>query len=518
MTVGGSGRAICAALLMLGILTGCTASRASSGASGTVSASPPAVASGAGSTTTTGTPVQSSGSTAASSVTSGKATAKPSAGESSSPAAQSGAPSGSGTASDSSASLPTTPAGHQAAWFLGELARLPISAGDADAHFDSQFLAALPAARLNVTLATIGPLQVVSITSSTPARLLFTASSQVGKLDVAVSVDGAGKINGLRLAPAGTLSSTAPSIPGSWAGVDAAVTSVGPDVEYLAAEVNGRGCRAIHGIAASTVAPLGSAFKLIVLDALARTVDAGTVTWDQQLTVTNNVKSLPSGQLQSKPTGTRVSVEQAATLMISISDNTAADMLIGLVSRRSIEHAMTAAGITDPARNIPFPTTRELFQLKLRDWPRLANRYLAADSGGRSGILTSLDPLALPAASPWTTPRHIDTLEWFASPTDICKLYADLMALAARPSLTPLNKILSANTGEIPVDAKDWPTIWFKGGSEPGVLTLNYLATSGTGKTYVVSLMVADPNHPLPDSATASLLAAAAGALHLAKT
>ena len=516
MTADRSGRATCAALLTLGILTGCTASPASGGASGTASASPPAVTSGAGSTTTAGTPVESSCSTPASSRTSDKTTAQPSAAESSSPAAQS--PSGSGTSSDSSASLPTTPAGRQAAWFLDELARLPISDGDADAHFDSQFLAALPTAKLNATLATIGPLQVVSICSSTPARLLFTASSQAGKLDVAVSVDGAGKINGLRLAPAGTLSSTAPSIPGSWAGVDAAVTSVGPDVEYLAAEVDGRGCRAIHGIAASTAAPLGSAFKLIVLDALARTIDAGTVTWDQQLTVTNNVKSLPSGELQSKPAGTRVSVEQTATLMISISDNTAADMLIGLVGRESVEHAMTAAGIADPARNIPFPTTRELFQLKLRDWPSLANRYLAADSDDRSGILMSLDPLALPSASPWTTSRDIEKLEWFASPADICKLYADLMALATRPSLAPLTKILSANTGDIPVDAKDWPTIWFKGGSEPGVLTLNYLATSGTGKTYVVSMMVADPDHPLPESATGSLLAAAAGALHLATT
>jgi beta-lactamase class A len=282
--------------------------------------------------------------------------------------------------------------------------------------------------------------------------------------------------------------------------------------------VDGSGCRAIHGIAASTAAPLGSAFKLIVLDALARTIDAGTVTWDQQLTVTNNVKSLPSGELQTKPAGTRVSVEQAATMMISISDNTAADMLIGLVGRQSVEHAMTAVGIADPARNIPFPTTRELFQLKLRDWPSLANRYLAADSAGRSGILMSLDPLALPSASPWTTSRDIETLEWFASPADICKLYADLMALSTRPSLAPLKKILSANTGEIPVDAKAWPTIWFKGGSEPGVLTLNYLATSVTGKTYVVSMMVADPDHPLPEPATASLLAAAAGALQLART
>ena len=58
---------------------------------------------------------------------------------------------------------------------------------------------------------------------------------------------------------------------------------------------------------------------------------------------------------------------------------------------------------------------------------------------------------------------------------------------------------------------------WFKGGSEPGVLTLNYLATTRTGQTYVASVLAANPAAPLaPDSATLTLISAVKGALQLA--
>jgi hypothetical protein len=39
--------------------------------------------------------------------------------------------------------------------------------------------------------------------------------------------------------------------------------------------------------------------------------------------------------------------------------------------------------------------------------------------------------------------------------------------------------------------------VWFKGGSEPGVLTLGWLATDNHGKTFVVEAMVS--NHQALD-------------------
>jgi len=64
---------------------------------------------------------------------------------------------------------------------------------------------------------------------------------------------------------------------------------------------------------------------------------------NQSLTITAQLKSLPSGELQTKPDGTQISVQDVATKMISISDNTAADMLISLVGRPAVEAALPRA-------------------------------------------------------------------------------------------------------------------------------------------------------------------------------
>jgi beta-lactamase class A len=106
---------------------------------------------------------------------------------------------------------------------------------------------------------------------------------------------------------------------------------------------------------------------------------AGTVHWNQPLTVTAQLKSLPSGELQNEPDGTQISVQDTAAKMISVSDNTAANMLINLVGRPAVEAALTTTGMADPALDRPFLTTRELFILKLDQWPALGppDRHLA---------------------------------------------------------------------------------------------------------------------------------------------
>ena len=50
--------------------------------------------------------------------------------------------------------------------------------------------------------------------------------------------------------------------------------------------------------------------------------------------------------------------------MNSLSDNTAADMLTGLVGL-PVEDALTATGMTSPALDRPVLTTREIYVLKL---------------------------------------------------------------------------------------------------------------------------------------------------------
>jgi beta-lactamase class A len=420
------------------------------------------------------------------------------------------------------ASLPDTPVGAQARWLFGAVVHPPIPAAAITAHFDRAFLGKVTPAQLNSVLGQVKTLRLDAITLSTAADLVMTVTvNGQTQLKVSMAVDSAGLISGLLFQPAGT--PAAPPVPTTWAGVDRQVSSVAPEVRMLVAAVNGNACRPIHAIGAGTPAPLGSAFKLYVLDALARAVASGKVSWNQPLTITSQLKSLPSGELQNEPDGTRVSVRQAADDMISVSDNTAATMLTALVGRTAVEQAATASGMADPGLDVPFLTTRELFVLKLIDWPRLAGSYLARGAAGRQAMLTStIDRVpysTLTAANPaaWTAPRDIDSLEWFASPTDICHVYASLATLARQPDLAPVAAALQINNGGIGLDPSQWRTVWFKGGSEPGVLTLNYLATTRGGQSYVVSVLAEKPAAPMAETTAAlTLLSAIKGAFELA--
>ena len=77
--------------------------------------------------------------------------------------------------------------------------------------------------------------------------------------------------------------------------------------------------------------------------------------------------------------------------------------------------------------------------------------------------------------------------------------------------------MLSVNDDGLQLDPATWQTTWFKGGSEPGVLTLAYLATTRTGKSYVVTVLAEDPSRPLYEAvAIPAILSAVKGAFTLA--
>jgi Beta-lactamase enzyme family/ORF 12 gene product N-terminal len=423
-----------------------------------------------------------------------------------------------------SRTVPDAAVGTQLTWFLGAVAEVPWSRQVIQAHFDSGFLAQVSPDQINSLLEEVSVRLGASLTGvlwQDPARdpVTLRAVADIGGLQsaVTISVDSAGLISGLLLMPY-------QPPPASWAQADQDLAALAPDASLLVARVSPDGnCTPVHQVAASAARPLGSMFKLFVLGALAHQIAAGRVSWTQELTVTDAVKSPGSGSLQDDPDGTRISVQQTAAMMVSTSDNTAADMLIGLVGRSAVQ-AQDRQWSDHAALNVPFLTARESLLLKIINYPALANRYLSLAPGQRAAFLaSSVDPLPFNQAQlqnlsqAWTGPRDIDTIEYFASPDDICRAFAGLQQLAAQPALAPLGSILSASNGDIELDPAQWPTVWFKGGSEPGVLTLGYLATNSRGQTFVVVGMLADPAAAPPPQATAGLLAIAQGAFGLVR-
>jgi hypothetical protein len=231
--------------------------------------------------------------------------------------------------------------------------------------------------------------------------------------------------------------------------------------------------------------------------------------------VTAAVKVGGSGVLQGDPDGTTLTVEQTAIKMISESDNTAADMLLALVGRRAVE-AEVNTWSSHGSLDVPFLSVAEMFVLKWHDFPSLAEHYLSLSPPDRQAYLTStIDKIPDTALSTSNSPRDINSIEWFASPEDICHAFAGLSALETEPGLSPINTILSTNSGGIELKASTWPRIWFKGGAEPGVLTLGYLARDRSGRTYVVVAMLENPKKVIAASSTLLGLGVVRGALDL---
>ena len=243
---------------------------------------------------------------------------------------------------------------------------------------------------------------------------------------------------------------------------------------------------------------LASEFKLFVLGALADQVATGQVRWNQQLTVETSSKApgirRDPDRSRFSLDGTKVSVQRDGDQEISISDNTAADMLINLVGRSAVESQVQHWSSTSELDS-PFLTTPGDVPLALRRLPALANAYLNRTPSAREAFLELVggSPLTPAQVRESTEPRAIDNIEWFGSPDDICRAFVGLQQLSRQPKLSPNRVTSSRGTGAASGSTLfGWPTVWFKGGSEPGVLTLGYLATNSKGQAFVVSAMLSN--------------------------
>ncbi len=107
-----------------------------------------------------------------------------------------------------------------------------------------------------------------------------------------------------------------------------------------------------------------------MLSTLVQEIKAGKRKWSDVVPL--EVHSVPSGQMQDWPIGSPVTLHTLATMMISISDNTATDALIRVLGREAVAAEMVASGHAEPSRNIPMLTTVEFFALKSGDPARIA--------------------------------------------------------------------------------------------------------------------------------------------------
>jgi hypothetical protein len=254
---------------------------------------------------------------------------------------------------------------------------------------------------------------------------------------------------------------------------------------FLVAKLKGTTIEPLASWNPDTSLALGSAFKLYVLATLLKEVNAGMRRWDDVIYLDSASRVFPSGIMHGWPVGTAVTLATAATLMISISDNTATDLLIHTLGRKYIEAMLHEAGNTHLERDIPFLTTLENFKLKETNHD-FGKEYVALTTEQKRTYLDT-KIAKFPRDSVGHAEGMIDKIEWFASPNDIANVLKYIRDHSASGEGHRVRDILAVNPG-LAVDNAKWDYIGYKGGSEPGVLNLSFLLRSkATGEWYAVT-------------------------------
>ncbi|MEO6418807.1 MAG: serine hydrolase [Polyangiaceae bacterium] len=325
------------------------------------------------------------------------------------------------------------------------------------AWFQPAFLAQVPASKIDTVtqgvVASSGKLRSVRALTE-PQRYELVFEKGIWEATIVVTD---GKIEGLLVRPAGVAATT----------IEEAVAPFRALPGRYGFTVIADGKTLTHANEGDALA-VGSSFKLAVLVELRDRIEKQKkLAWESVVKLDPKWKSLPSGMLQDWPAQTPVTVQSLASLMISISDNTATDTLIHLLGR-------AALGSSGGGQNRPFLTTADMFRLKAKGSDALLERFQKATPAQREKMLDEVEKLPLPHAEDY--PKGVTALdvEWFFSPAELC-------AYMARVHDLPL---MGINPGV--AKKSDWDRIAYKGGSEPGVINMTSWVTKGS-KSYCVS-------------------------------
>ncbi|MEH6789541.1 serine hydrolase [Parasphingorhabdus sp.] len=369
--------------------------------------------------------------------------------------------------------------------------------------FDENFRNAVPPAQFRVLTAQVRaqhgkPLAIESIVpqnaNSATVRIRFERA--IGTVTLALEAGSPHRISGLLLT-----------------GFEAAAASVDELLAMIEALPGRQGVliQPLDGPAApplATIDPDGryaiaSAFKLYILAELDRAVRTGERKWSDVVQL--GPKSHPSGVSQDWPDDAPVTLHTLATLMISVSDNSATDTLIRVLGQERLSEIVRAAGHHEPSELRPFLMTRQASALKMPGHAERRDRFLSSSPGEREKLLAEFDKAltleSLDFRILTSKPNYIDQLEWFATPQDMARLLGFLHRNASPQTLA----ILSVNPGIGQDAARKWSYFGYKGGSEPGVLSYNFLLRSTEGKGYAVSVNWNNPEQSLQESELLSL-------------
>jgi beta-lactamase class A len=238
------------------------------------------------------------------------------------------------------------------------------------------------------------------------------------------------------------------------------LTAVRSEIERLADATGGIvGVAATHlvtgrhiGYREDELFPTASVIKLPLLVTLYEDAIAGRIDLSERVTYREDTKVAGSGVLQFLDDGLNPTVRDLSVLMMSVSDNTATDLLFDRVGKRRIESTMGRLGLQ--SIRVPFDIREMLMELVDLDhtqpggYDELRRRLrLSAGSGGRSMIATQAD-----RTTPADMCRLLELIESRAildpdSCTAILELLKRIQSATRIPGLLPKGTVVAHKTG-----------------------------------------------------------------------
>lgn len=372
-----------------------------------------------------------------------------------------------------------------------------------DMFFAPSFLAAVPAAQLKLVsdqfITEHGkPLRVIAVEpqGQNSATIKIEYEKAIATAQISVEPSAPHKVVGLLI--------TGFDVKGdSPAKIDAAFSALPGKAGYLVEKIGADGRRTqIAGRATGQQFAIASTFKLYVLAELASQVQAGRRSWSDVVPILANSHS--SSATMNWPRNTPVTLQTLATWMISSSDNASTDALIRVLGRDAVERKLAAIGHSDPDKALPVLTTVEAFALKSN--AELRTRFQKANEAEQRNILekeaAALSFERVDLVHLGSGPVAIDSIEWFASPSDIANLLGNIRQTGSQTALD----VMAVNKGVSPASASKWQYLGYKGGSEPGVISMSFLAQSKAGDWYVITGSWNDATKEVQNDAFAALM------------
>ncbi len=114
---------------------------------------------------------------------------------------------------------------------------------------------------------------------------------------------------------------------------------------HVALEIRDLATGYTSGVNANTVMPAASTIKIPIMVEVFRQMEAGTFDLNRRVALEAGDRDWGSGDICDAPLGTEIPVSELLAKMITVSDNTAANMLIRLVGRKHINATMADLGL-----------------------------------------------------------------------------------------------------------------------------------------------------------------------------